>query len=183
MRYTDSVFDSFLCKIPNRYNCMFANKSAKIHKIEFLNKTDSFCFDTWCIVFVFLAPEGGTMKYLGQFCVIMIFVFLGELMEHFIPLPIAGSIYGLLLLFFALVLGVVKLSWVEDVADWLHGIMALFFVAPAVAIIDIWGDISDIWWMLVILLVVTYLVSMLTTAVTAEALIAPHRRKGKGGEQ
>lgn len=119
------------------------------------------------------------MKYLGQFCLIMIFVFIGELMEYFIPLPIAGSIYGLVLLFLALVTGIVKLSWVEDVADWLHGIMGLFFVAPAVAIIDIWGDIVDVWWMLVILLVVTYLVSMLTTGVTAEALIAPHGRRRK----
>ncbi|MDE6478055.1 MAG: CidA/LrgA family protein [Alphaproteobacteria bacterium] len=111
------------------------------------------------------------MKYLFQFGVIMLFVFIGEVMEYFIPLPIAGSIYGLILLFIALVTGIVKLSWVADVADWLHGIMSLFFVAPAVAIIGIWGDIADIWPMLVILLVVAYLVTMVTTGVTAQALI------------
>ncbi len=111
------------------------------------------------------------MKYLFQICVIMIFVFLGELMEHFIPLPIAGSIYGLILLFIALCCGVVKLKWVEDVAGWLHSIMALFFVAPAVAIIDIWGEISAIWPMLVILLVVAYMITMITTGLTADAMI------------
>ena len=116
------------------------------------------------------------MKYLAQFGVIMIFVFLGEVLGHFIPLPIAGSIYGLILLFLALVTGIVKLSWVEDVAGWLHGIMALFFVAPAVAIMDIWGDIAGIWPMLVLLLVITYFVSMITTGVTAQALIKDRKK-------
>lgn len=111
------------------------------------------------------------MKYLFQFCIIMIFVFLGEILGYFIPLPIAGSIYGLILLFLALVLGVVKLSWVEDVANWLHSIMGIFFVAPAVAIIDIWGDISNIWPALVALLVATYLISMISTGLVADALI------------
>lgn len=117
------------------------------------------------------------MKYLFQFCIIMIFVFLGEIMEWLIPLPIAGSIYGLLLLFLALVFGIVKLSWVEDVANWLHSIMGLFFVAPAVAIIDIWGEISDIWPMLVILLVVVYFISMITTGVAADTLIRDKQTK------
>ena len=111
------------------------------------------------------------MKYLFQFGVIMIFVFLGEVLGAVIPLPIAGSIYGLVLLFMGLVTGIVKLSWVEDVANWFHGIMGLFFVAPAVAIMNIWGDIAGVWYKLVLLLVITYLVSMITTGVTAQALI------------
>lgn len=117
------------------------------------------------------------MKYLFQFCIIMIFVLLGEVLGHIIPLPIAGSIYGLVLLFLALVFGIVKLEWVADVADWFHSIMGLFFVAPAVAIIDIWADIADKWVMLVILLVMTYLVSMLMTGVTAQGLIRDNSSK------
>ena len=117
------------------------------------------------------------MKYIFQFCILMIFVLLGEVCEHFIPLPIAGSIYGLVLLFLALVLGVVKLHWVEDVANWFHNTMSLFFVAPAVAVIDIWGDIADIWWILVLLMVAAYLVTMITTGITADALIHDSDKK------
>lgn len=117
------------------------------------------------------------MKYIFQFCVLMIFVLLGEVCEHFIPLPIAGSIYGLVLLFLALVFGVVKLHWVEDVANWFHNTMSLFFVAPAVAVIDIWGDIADIWWILVLLMVAAYLVTMITTGITADALIHDSDKK------
>lgn len=121
------------------------------------------------------------MKYIFQFCILMIFVLLGEVCEHFIPLPIAGSIYGLVLLFLALVFGVVKLHWVEDVANWFHNTMSLFFVAPAVAVIDIWGDIADIWWILVLLMVAAYLVTMITTGITADALI--HDSDKKRGRQ
>ncbi len=116
------------------------------------------------------------MKYLSQFFVIMIFVFLGELCGYFIPFPIAGSVYGLVLLFLALCFHIIKLEWVADIADWTHGIMALFFVVPAVAIIDIWGDIADIWWILLIMLVVAYGVTMITTGITADALINKRER-------
>lgn len=117
------------------------------------------------------------MKYIFQFCILMIFVLLGEVCEHFIPLPIAGSIYGLVLLFLALVFGIVKLHWVEDVANWFHNTMSLFFVAPAVAVIDIWGDIAEIWWILVLLMVAAYLVTMITTGITADALIHDSDKK------
>lgn len=123
------------------------------------------------------------MKYVFQFCIVMIFVLLGEVMEYFIPLPIAGSIYGLILLFFALVLRVVKLSWVEDIANWFHSIMALFFVAPAVAVIDIWADIADIWWILALLMVVAYLVTMITTGITADTLIGKQEKSNDQGDE
>lgn len=121
------------------------------------------------------------MKYLSQFCLIMVFVFAGEVLESLIPLPIAGSIYGLILLFLSLVFGVVKLSWVEDVANCFHGIMALFFVAPAVAVIEIWPEIAGTWPKFVLLLVVAYLVTMITTGVTVQGLI--NRRNKKSGDK
>ena len=103
--------------------------------------------------------------------IIIFFVFLGELCEFLIPLHIACSIYGLLLLFLALCTHLIKLEWVSDVADWFHSIMALFFVAPAVAIIDIWPEISEIWYYLVLLLVTAYFVTMVITGKTADFFI------------
>ena len=123
------------------------------------------------------------MKYIYQFCIIMIFVLLGQMCEHVIPLPIAGSVYGLILLFLSLVLGVVKLHMVEDVANWFQKTMALFFVAPAVAVIDIWADIADIWWILVLLMIAAYLVTMITTGVTADALIHNRKQMKHGGKK
>lgn len=108
------------------------------------------------------------MKYLSQFTIIMIFVLMGEIVAAIVPLPIAGSIYGLVLLFIALATKIVKLRWVDDIATWLLSIMALFFIGPAVAIVDIWPQIADVWWKIVILLVLVYIISMIMTAVTSE---------------
>lgn len=123
------------------------------------------------------------MKYIFQFCIIMIFVALGEMCEHFIPFPIAGSIYGLILLFLSLSFGIIKLQWVEDIANWFHGTMALFFVAPAVAVIDIWAEIHDIWWILVLLMIVAYLVTMITTGITADRLIHDPNTQKQGNKK
>ena len=98
----------------------------------------------------------------------MIFVLMGEIVAAIVPLPIAGSIYGLVLLFIALATKIVKLRWVDDIATWLLSIMALFFIGPAVAIVDIWPQIADVWWKIVILLVLVYIISMIMTAVTSE---------------
>ena len=89
----------------------------------------------------------------------------------------------MILLFLALLLGAVKISWIVNVADFLLGVMSLFCVAPAVAIISIWADVSDIWPVLVILLIVTYLVSMLLTGVTAQTLIEKFDQKSKPKER
>ncbi|WP_410512708.1 CidA/LrgA family protein [Paenibacillus sp. BR2-3] len=49
-------------------------------------------------------------------------------------LPIPGSIFGMVLLFILLELGVVRLSWVEMGASWLLAELLLFFVPSAVGI-------------------------------------------------
>lgn len=86
----------------------------------------------------------------------------------------------MVLLFLALIFKIVKLSWVEDVANWLLGVMSLFFVAPAVAIIDVWAEISDVWWVLVILMLVAYFVTMIMTGITAESLMRKKQKKSRG---
>ena len=50
------------------------------------------------------------MKFVFQFLIIMVFAFAGELLHHFIPLPIPASIYGIVLLYIALELKLVKVK-------------------------------------------------------------------------
>ena len=44
------------------------------------------------------------MRFIGQFCVIMLITFIGELLNFLIPLPVPAGIYGMALLFIALCL-------------------------------------------------------------------------------
>ena len=47
---------------------------------------------------------GDFMKYIRQFLIILFISFLGEVLKYLLPLPIPASIYGLALMFTALIL-------------------------------------------------------------------------------
>ena len=57
------------------------------------------------------------MKLLRQFLMIVSVSLLGEALRALIPLPIPASVYGLVLLFAALMTGVIRLEQVKDAAE------------------------------------------------------------------
>lgn len=82
------------------------------------------------------------MKYLSQFTVILGFSFCGELLHSLLPFPIPASVYGMVLLFAALMSGLVKVEQVGDTGRFLVGIMTVMFVSPAVGILNCWDVIA-----------------------------------------
>lgn len=82
------------------------------------------------------------MKHLYQFLIIIGFSFLGEFLNHLIPLPIPAAVYGLVLLFLALQLKLVKLSQIQPCGNWLISIMGILFVAPTVNLLSSWEQIA-----------------------------------------
>lgn len=103
------------------------------------------------------------MKYLHQACLIFGFSFLGEVLHALIPLPIPASIYGMVLLFAALFLGILPAKAVKDMGGFLTSILALLFVAPAVGLIDHWALLKD---NLPAILLILTLTTVLTFAVS-----------------
>jgi holin-like protein len=107
------------------------------------------------------------MKYILQFLVILGFTFLGEVLSYVIPFPIPAAIYGLVLLFLALWTGLVKPGQVKEVSSFLISILTVFFVAPAVRILEYWGVIGPYIGSIVIICVIsTYLVFAVSALVT-----------------
>lgn len=99
------------------------------------------------------------MKYLHQALLIFLFTALGELLHSLIPLPIPASIYGMILLFAALALKIVRVEAVADVGNFLTSLLPLLFVVPMVSLTEYWQLIQqDIWVILAIILVSTVLV-------------------------
>lgn len=78
------------------------------------------------------------MKYLPQFCIILGFTLAGEVLQRIIPLPIPAAVYGLVLLFLALCLKLVKVTQVKDAGSFLTSLLPLLFVSPTVGILDCW---------------------------------------------
>ena len=88
--------------------------------------------------------KGGiSLKYLKQIALILVFSFLGEVCRALIPLPIPASIYGMVLLFAALSLKIVKSSQVKDAGGFLTSVLPVLFVAPTVNLVDCWDQMKD----------------------------------------
>ena len=119
------------------------------------------------------------MKYLFQFLLLMSFVFAGELVHAIVPLPIPASIWGLLFLLGALLSGIVKLSQIEDVANFFLIIILVLFVVPAVGILQVFGEIENVWPIMLAIVAITYLVTMASTGWMAEFLVRMRERQGR----
>lgn len=71
-----------------------------------------------------------------QILFIHIFLFLGSAVKAIVPIPIPAAMVGLLLLFLGLLVGIVKLEWVEQGGNWLLAELLLFFIPSAVGIVN-----------------------------------------------
>ena len=117
------------------------------------------------------------MKYLKQITLILAISFVGEMLKEFLPLPIPASIYGMVLLFFGLETGLIRLSSVEETAQYLIEIMPLLFIPAGVGLLDSWGVLYPILWKIAVIIVVsTILVMAVSGRVTQRMLRRGHGR-------
>ena len=120
------------------------------------------------------------LKYLHQFLRILIVSFAGECLHLLLPFPIPASIYGLLLLFLALSLNIIKPDQIKEAGNFLVSIMAVLFVCPAVGLLDCWDAVgTNMGRVGVIILVSTALTFCVSGRVT-QRLIKRKEKKGNG---
>lgn len=111
------------------------------------------------------------MKYIRQFSVILSISFLAELMEELIPIPVAASIYGLVLMLLGLMTGFIKLEMVEGAADFLVEIMPVLFIPPTVGIMASVEALRQMLIPLCVISVVSTFLIMVATGRVAQAII------------
>ena len=100
------------------------------------------------------------MKYIRQFLIILLISFLGELLKYIIPLSVPASIYGMVLMFLALELKILKVSDVKETSTFLIEIMPLMFVPAGVGLLDSWEALQPIWLQVVIITLISTVVVM-----------------------
>ena len=81
-------------------------------------------------------------EYLKQSAWIFGFTLLGEALSRVIPLPIPAAVYGLVLLFLALCLKLVKVEQVSKVSNFLLTVLPVLFVSPIVNLIESWSILA-----------------------------------------
>ena len=107
------------------------------------------------------------MKYVKQLVYIITISFIGEILNHIIPLPIPASIYGIVILFLLLNFKIIQLSDVEDTGKFLIEIMPVMFIPAAVGLIESWEVVRlSLVQYLIVIVLVTVVVMVVAGKVT-----------------
>lgn len=109
----------------------------------------------------------------------MFISFLGEVLHHYLSLPIPASIYGLVILFAGLMTGVVKLSHVEETGRFLIEIMPLMFIPAAVGLLESWGILAPIWIPIIGITLITTVIVMIVSGKITQFVIRLENREEK----
>ena len=119
------------------------------------------------------------MDKLKQLGIIFGITAFSEVLYRLLRLPVPASVYGLLLLFVALQSGRLKLEKVEEAGNFLLVAMPIFFVAPGVNLMNIFGEVQPILWQALLLIFVSTIVVTVITGKVADYIL----RKEQGNER
>ena len=110
------------------------------------------------------------LKMLKAFLYIFLFLALGELIVYFIDIPIPGNILGMILIFVALKLKLIKLETVKPASDKLIKYMVLFFVPFGVGLMSYFDFIKSYWIVLSVAAGLSTLITLYVTAIVQQKL-------------
>lgn len=121
------------------------------------------------------------MKFIKQFFLIALFSLIGEALNFLVPLPIPASIYGLVLMFLALHFKICPISAVKETGDFLLGVMPIFFISPAIALLANIEVLKSHWHFFLILGFFSTVVVMVASGWATQLIIRLSNRKKKAG--
>lgn len=111
------------------------------------------------------------MKYVKQFLIIIGISLAGEILKYILPLPIPASIYGMAILFIALLTGIIKLKDVRETGKFLIEIMPLMFIPAGVGLMSSWGVLKPLLVPFSVITVVSLVVVMAAGGLVSQAVI------------
>lgn len=112
-----------------------------------------------------------------QFAIILIINFVGVLIQRTFNLPLPGTIIGMILLFLMLWSKILKIEQVEKVCDFLVLNMIVFFLAPAVELLEHINLLKDGFFRIILLLIITTVITMAVTGRTVQYFIKKMEKK------
>ncbi len=120
------------------------------------------------------------MIYAKQFLILCGITLVGEALSIVIPMPVPGSVWGLLLLFMLLSSKLLKLEQVEGTANFLLAVMPLMFVPTTVGLMNSYAYIQG---SILQILAVVAISSICVFFVTGHVVQAVRRKDQKHKEQ
>lgn len=119
------------------------------------------------------------MKYIKQIMIIMLFSFIGEVLNYYILLSIPASIYGMVLLFIALKINIVKIEQIEETAEYLLSIMLIFFIPASVGIMDTFFEYKQSMLPIIVIVFISTILVISVTGLVSQFIIKTTDKKRK----
>ena len=119
------------------------------------------------------------MKYLRQFCIILLLSFLGEGLHIILPLPVPASVYGLVRMLAALQTRILKTHQVRETAGFLIEIMPVMFIPAAAGLLNAWGVLKPVFVPVAVITAVTTVFVMAVTGLVTQGIIRKGRKKNE----
>ena len=111
------------------------------------------------------------MKSLFRITIILGVAMLGEILSALLPLPVPGSVYGLVLMLLALCTGIIPLEKVQKEGKLFLDIMPVMFIPAAVGLIDSWSQLKGMLLPVGTIMVVSTFVVMAAAGLVTQAVI------------
>ena len=124
-------------------------------------------------------PEGSitaalppAVRFVLGLGILLGFAALGTALTGWLHLPLPGPVVGMVLMWLALSLGVVRLHWIQGAADGLLGILGLLFVPATVGFVD-YLSAGAAWGLWLLVMTAGLLLGAGTAGLIASRLIRP----------
>lgn len=121
------------------------------------------------------------MKGLGtmfqQFLILLVINFAGILLQKLFNLPLPGTILGMLILFILLLTKRLKVESVSKVCDFLILNMVIFFLPPAVELLEYMMLLKTGFFKILFLIFITTIITMVVTGKTVDYCIRKMEKK------
>ncbi|WP_160673452.1 CidA/LrgA family protein [Clostridium sp. C8-1-8] len=103
------------------------------------------------------------MKLFRELLLILVIFFIGEFISKTLSLPIPGNIVGMILLLVLLLTKVIKLSYVETVANFFLDHLSFFFIPAGVGLLTSMDVLKSAWGRILLVCIISTIIMIAVT--------------------
>ena len=111
-----------------------------------------------------------------QLTILFSISFLSEIISKFLPFTFPSSLMAMVILFILLATKLLNINSIQNVGTFLQNHIAIFFIPPAISLMDEFSYIKDKLIIILIISFISFLITFLSTAYTVKLVIKIQER-------
>lgn len=111
------------------------------------------------------------MKILKQLTILFTICFFSEIIVSFFPFSFPASVFAIIVLFLLLLFKIIKQYSIDEVCNFLQNNMALFFIPPAISILEEFHIFKNKIIYIIIISFISFIITFIVTAFTINFVI------------